>query len=606
LSSGSHFIFLSKSLVYIKKNLINTFEVKKVASYKKTVLLEKITSKQLTENAHIEFKSQWHQSFGQSISAIGNEDKGGWLIIGIDDKGVLLGKDSGWVKKQETQIENHISQYLEPNSTVQSISIETLDHKKFILIEIINPKSVVFWNGKPHKRVGTRTEEMNSGEKQELELKRPGLDFSSFNYQGKINFSLVLDFAKFVKNGNEYWNKLSADKVLSKLNINGKNISGILFGDFSFRIAHYNKESELTDQDEKQGLYSLLQKDFIQHIQSWTRTKGISLIPGSLSVKKEEPYPDAVLREVLVNAVAHSAFEKKERKVTVELYRNRIKVSNYCSAKATAFINKKFSQGHFSYNPFLMKILRKAKFSDEFGTGKNKIFKNMIESGRREPLFEYQKISDDYGIWSVTIYNEQPNENFLKLLERLKKLYENDTDKYKLSAALILWKDKSLKEIFTYIDEYHQKLIVEILSDSNSPFLYTTEYFGKKKTSVVKILLKRWVKVQLEGQESKVFSKAEESKFKEILQNYVYKDNRDGYITNKEARQLFGLSDSQSEIVQLSKLFQQWEKNGFMKKGEKRRDWKVKKKSKSPDLSIGDALDSIIAELDRHQKLDRD
>ena len=52
------------------------------------------------------------------------------------------------------------------------------------------------------------------------------------------------------------------------------------------------------------------------------------------------------------------------------------------------------------------------------------------------------------------------------------------------------------------------------------------------------------MKVQLEGQDSKVFSKGEENNFKEILQNYAYKENRDGYITNKEARKLFGSSNS--------------------------------------------------------------
>ena len=565
-----------------------------MGSYIKTVLLKKLSSQQLTESENVEFKSQWHQDYGKSISAIGNEEEGGWLIIGIDDKGFLLGKSSGWIKKQEAYIESHISQYLEPNSTVQSISVETVNNKKFILIEIINPKAVVSWNGKFFKRVGSRTEEMTPGEKQELELKRPGLDFSSFDYKGKINSSLVLDFAKFLKNGNEDWVKLSADNVLSKLNIKDKNVSGILFGGFSFRVAHYNQESELTDQDEREGLYSLLKKDFIQHIQSWTRTKGISLIAGSLSVTEEKPYPDSVLREVLVNAVAHSAFEKQKGEITVELYRNRIKISNHCSAKATAFINKKFSQGHSSYNPFLMKILRKGKFSDEFGTGKNKIFKSMIESGRREPFFEYQEISDNYGIWSVTIYNEQPNKNFLRLLKKFKKLYESNTDKYKISAAVVLWRDKTLEEIFSYIDEYHKRLIGEILSDNDSPFLLTTEYSQKnKKKRVAKILLKRWVKVQLEGQESKVFSKAEENKFKEILQNYAYKENRGGYITNKEARQLFGLSNSQSEIVQLTKLFQHWEKKGFIEKGERRRDWKVKHKPKSRQISFEDLINGL-------------
>ena len=83
----------------------------------------------------------------------------------------------------------------------------------------------------------------------------------------------------------------------------------------------------------------------------------------------------------------------------------------------------------------------------------------------------------------------------------------------------------------------------------------------------------------MEGQESKVFSKSEENTLKPILQNYAYKDNRAGFITNKEARHLLGLSiDSQSEAVQLSKLFQQWAEEGFLEKGKKRGYWKVKTK----------------------------
>ena len=222
-----------------------------MSSYTKTVLLEKLSSQQLIESENMEFKSQWHQGYGKSISAIGNEEEGGWLIIGVNDKGFLISKNSDWIKKQASKVESQISQCLEPNSTVQSISIEDVGNKKFILIEIINPKALVYWRGKCYKRVGSTTEEMTPGEKQELELKRPGLDFSSFDYEGKVNSSLVLDFAKFLKNGNDDWVKLSAENILSKLNIKDKNVSGILFGDFSFRVAHYNKESDLTDQDEK-------------------------------------------------------------------------------------------------------------------------------------------------------------------------------------------------------------------------------------------------------------------------------------------------------------------------------------------------------------------
>ena len=45
-----------------------------MGSYTKTVLLEKLSSQQLTESENVEFKSQWHQGYGKRISAIGNEE----------------------------------------------------------------------------------------------------------------------------------------------------------------------------------------------------------------------------------------------------------------------------------------------------------------------------------------------------------------------------------------------------------------------------------------------------------------------------------------------------------------------------------------------------
>ncbi len=548
----------------------------------KVTLLKKLSAGQLSESESVEFKEKWQREHGYSISAIGNNDTGGgWLIVGVNDKGLLVCQSQEKIKKQQQQIEAHIDQFLDPYVTVKSISIEVINNKHCLLIEIINPNKRVSWNHESYHRIGSRTIKMSQGQKKDMDLNRPGLDFSSFNYNKSINSGLVLDFAQFLKNDNVYWTKITANNVLSKLNIKNKNVSGILFGEFTFRLIHYNENSEILDQQETENLYRLLQEGCIQHIQSWTREIPLTLKPGSLSVMEEKPYPDLVLRELLVNAVAHSTFEKQGIGVEVHLFKNRIVISNPCSATAEAFINKRFSVDHFSHNPLLIKILRKAQFSEELGSGKSKIFKTMIESGKKEPLFEYKKLSDDYGVWSVTLYNEQPDKNFLKLLKRFKSLYLDNPDKYKISAALVLWKDKTLKEILHYMDEYHKKLTGEILSDEHSPFLLKFDYSKKnKKQSSAKILLKRWVQVQLEGQDSRVFSPAEEYTFKEVLRDYAYRDNRRGYVTNKDARRLFGLSDSQSEIVQLSKMFQHWEKTGFMKREKKRGYWKIIHKPK--------------------------
>lgn len=544
--------------------------------YTKEDLLKQLCTGQLNESETVEFKEQWRQSNGKSFSAIGNGEEIGWMLIGVDDNSCLINEDIQWAKKQKHQIESHITAYLNPSATVQSISVESFEEKHFIVIEIIIPTSTVSWNQKYYKRNGSITVEMSPGEKKQLELKRPGFDFSNLKYEGDMEPSLVLDFAKFLPKDNGDWTKLTSDEILSRLNIKNRNVSGILFGDFSFRLVHYKSDFEVLDQKETKGLYHLLQENFIHHIQSWARKKPIALKSGSLSVMEEKPYSDDALREVLVNAVAHSAFEKRGGGIKVELYPDRIEVSNHCLQDAEAFINKRFSKDSFSPNMFLMKILRMANLSEELGTGKNKIFKYVIEDGKREPLFEYRKASNNYGIWSVTLYNEKLNENLLNLLERLKTQYGDKVDKYKLSAALVLWRGKSLKEILSYMDEHHAKLTLDILTEEDSPFLVTSEEL-KSKEKILTIGLKRWGILKLKGQESKVFSEGEESKAKEMLRNYAYENERKGYITNKEARHLLGLSDSKSEQVQVSRLFQQWEKENFVEKGRKKGIWRIKK-----------------------------
>ena len=556
-------------------------------------LLKELSAGQLRESSSIEFKEQWQQDSGKSLSAIGNTE-GGWLIIGVDDKGRLLGKDSEWTQKQQHKIENHIIQYLEPSAAVQAISVETVRNKFCLFIEIIN-QSLVSWNKKFYEKIGSSLKEMSPKTRKQMELERPASDFSNLEYHGEADSSLVLDFAKFLKTDNGNWTHLSADEVLSKLCIKNKNVSRILFGDFVFRLVHYNANSDVLDQKEEKGLYKLLKNDFIPHIQSWTRKKPLALRSGSISAIEEKPYSDDALREILVNAIAHCAFEKRGGGIKVELYPTRIEISNHCLPEAEAFINKRFSKDSFPHNPLLMKILRMAGFSEELGTGKSKIFKYVIEDGKREPVFEYKEMPKHYGIWSVTLYNEALNENILSFLKKLKERYRKDLDKYKLAAALTLWREKTLNEILSYMDEHHSKLTLEILTEDESPFSITSEELKSGKKSI-RIGLKRWGTLKLKGQESKVFSEMEENKIKEVLRNYAYENARGGYITNKEVRNILGMSDSKSEQVQISRLFQKWEKEHFVEQGKKKGSWRIKQK-------FDDEYKSLLEFLRNHPQL---
>ena len=542
---------------------------------KKAFLLRELESGKLPESEFVEFKVKWGQDSGKSLSSIGNWKDGGWMIVGVSDKGDVVGFAKNLAKDQKNKVENHISQYLDPVSAVQSISFESVKNKNCVFIEIINPNEAVSWNKKFYKRVGSRTEEMSPAEKTALERKLPGFDFSKMKYTGDTDPALVLNFAKLLKDDNGFWGQKPANEVLSKLGIKDTNTAGILFGDHSFRFVRYNKNSDILDQEEKKGLYHLLKGDFVPHVQSLAKKKPVRLRPGSLSVEEEKPYSPLALREILANAVAHSAFERRGGGLKVELYPDRIEISNHCAPEAEDLINKRFSSESFAKNPLLMKTLRRAGLSEELGTGKSKIFKYVVEDGKKEPLVTYKKTPMNYGIWSVVLYNEQLDKNLLKLMAKLKKQYKAKPDKYKLTVALLLWRNKPLNEILKHMDEHHQKLTKEILNDEQSPFLLVSSAVASGET-IHKVVLKRWASLPLKGKESQVLSEGEDQQFRKRLQNYAFQDQRDGYITNRQARRLLGFADSKSEQVQVSRMFQEWVKEGFVEKGKKRGSWRIK------------------------------
>lgn len=541
-------------------------------------VLAQLQQGNLTESESLELKESWKQNHGKTLSAMGNA-QGGFMCIGVSDKGQLICHDKNVLIDFQHAAENHINQYLQPSCAVQSIRQEKINNHFVLIIEVINPRAVTLWNNKCYRRTGSSTTEMQPAQRRQLELKWPDLDFSSFKYEGPIDGSLVLDFAKHLSGGNGDWLGLSAAQVLSKLNLTQTNAAGILFGDFTYRLVHYDSTGDLKDQREYQGLHRVLQDDFVKNIQSWSRTQAAQLKNGSMSLQEELPYSEDALREALVNAVAHTAFEQNQRgDIKVELYVDRIEISNSCCQEAKAFIYKRFSRESFIYNPLLMKTLRSAHFVEELGTGKNKIFRYSIENGKQEPLFEYQNWSDGYGRWKVILYNKKLKPQILQTLEKLKKQYPEQSDKYKIAAAIVLWQGKSLNDILHHLNQHYKQVLLSILDDEQSPFWL--RYSGLN----VYIYVRPWGRDQ--------FSADNNTSLKDVLRNYAHKDHRDGQITNQQARCILDIGHGRSSQVQVARLFQKLEAEGFIAR-KSTGVWKINQPFSDEYLSLMEYVKSL-------------
>lgn len=516
----------------------------------------------------VEFKEEWRKEHGEKISGIANNEdiSLGWVVIGVNDKGEICGYNSAWAQKKEHNISSHIKQYLQPIWAVKDVFSEEINNSHCLFIKISNSQDVVKWNEKAYKRVGTTNRKMTESEILELSLKLPGTDFSKIKYNDGYDSSLVTSFAQKISSSNEDFNiepgKTTPEFILRKLNIFNTNTTGILFGKFPCRIVNFDKFGDILDQITKEGLYHILSDTFIENIQSRFRREATHIPGSSVVVEEETPYPVKALREVLANAVAHALYQKDQGDIVVETHPNRITVRNNCSKEAKLFVDKWFSRSHKPMNKHLMHTLRFARITDEQGTGKMRVFRLMLESGKREPIIDFKELGD-YCRWSITLFNDEKNKKLRSIGSGLQREFQ-DEDQWRMAMALLLWRDKPWSEIKNYMDEYNIHVATNILKNPHAP-VWLIKHEDKLYT-------KRWAYVRLKGQLSKQFLESEKKVFLNLLKYYSY-HYRDGYIYSHEARTIIGLSDHQSEKSQLSALFKEWKEKGIIVKI-KKGQWK--------------------------------
>lgn len=535
-------------------------------------LVEKIKKNQVCEvlDHNVELKSSWEQEHGKRISALANAaefTQTAFLVVGIADSGQLLSNDLKWLQATEDKISNHIRQYLSPIVVANPRGYQS-EHGCFVIIEISNPDDVTEWNGKAYKRVGTQTAEMTPAEKLDLTLRLPGQDYSKRAWEtSALSAPLIAQFAqKLIDNGFEGLpqdlSRLAPDEILERLRCKGKNASKILFGDTPMRVVYFDAEGDVIEQKTRDGAYYLLSDEFISQIQTWTKSRGTILHGGSIAAVSEDPYPLKALRECLANAVAHALYERENGGIIVEIFFDRMVIRNNCTLEVKKFAKEWFSKKSWSRNKLLMQILREARYTDELGTGKTRLFSQMLEAGKPEPVIEFFE-KGAFGCWAVTLYNEHSNAVHMRLFERIRLSYPS-LEESRLAMALILWRSQRWPDILEKLDAHYQRLATKIIRDPKSPIIVLGD----------EIITKRWAHTALLGQDSMAFSTHEENLIRQFLQIKAYESGRQGIFNVKEARALIGLSTTPSETTQLSNLFRKWRSQNILQDGQKRGEWR--------------------------------
>lgn len=504
------------------------------------------------KNQNVELKSSWSKDHGKKISAFANKTnlEVSWFIVGIEDNGILSGNSEKWAKQYEEIISQQLNIYLDPVQASLGIACYEVNSAWFIVIQLKNPGTVVKWNGVAWIATGTTVRDMTAVEVMEMTMKLPGLtDYSAQLWSGEIDAEICRNFVErlaFVAKeySTDNFCKDNCIEILARLKIANRNVSRLLFGDTYYRFVCFDDDGEPIVNEKRKGLYNLLMDEFIKEIQTFTHND----LGGN--------FPERALREALANAVAHAAYFENNGDIIIELYQDKITISNLCLPESGYFANRWFSRGHKTVNVTLMEVLRICRLVDELGRGKNLIFSEALKAGKRAPQVVVEK-AGRFNRWKLSIYGGEGDEKKLRLYERLRQHYKHDS-KALIVLAIILWKEKKISEITKFVDEDYEPLFNDILGE-----IYGAVWYWKEQDQIV---LSRWVKVLIgEGKDSKVLSIDEE----ERLLKWAYERQtqyHNGIITPTDLRKLADMGNTSSEMTLSSRLLKKWESEKKVKK----------------------------------------
>ncbi len=150
------------------------------------------------------------------------------------------------------------------------------------------------------------------------------------------------------------------------------------------------------------GLHEQLHRA-VRHLETLSTTQIVKQ-EHSFKVKGWVSYPVPALREALVNAVYHKAYNDNPEPIKVYLYPDRIEVINYPGPVLgiqLAHLKQELPMPPApARNRRIGEFLKELKLAEGRGTGLPKIFKSMRENGSHDPVFDFD---DDRSYFRVTL-----------------------------------------------------------------------------------------------------------------------------------------------------------------------------------------------------------
>lgn len=406
------------------------------------------------ENQEVEFKESFHsnQDISKILCALANTF-GGLLFIGVKDNGDIAG-----LKENIDKLQQKIADANQCISPVPIISVEIHEANKnkiaIIIVQRAADSQYFTFQGAIYVRFGSTTQRLEGQTHLEFLRNKQILSFDeTFDSLAKIEDIDDLKINGYLqarKQGDYLSTHSIKDFLISNRlasedgSLKIKNSAIIIFAKNPTRF-HPQIEIKLVKFSGKEPVdivaHKLLQNNIVDSIEQSilfikeNMKKTIKMV----GIKHEEvyEYPESVIRESIVNAIAHRDYFSKDS-IQISLFKNRIEITNPGSLPQ-GLPKELFGTISVQRNPITYRILRDLGYVEGLGTGIPRMKNDMRKIRLDDPQFIFTE-----SFFRIILYNQKGAKKAIETINDLNERQKKAIEYLKSHKSI---KSKTYKEI---------------------------------------------------------------------------------------------------------------------------------------------------------------
>jgi len=354
----------------------------------------------MTETQHIEFKSTWRDEYLKWVCGFANAE-GGVLCIGKDDAGNVVGAADA--ERLLVEIPNKVRDVL---GIMVDVNLHHTDGGDFLEIVVGAHSYPVNYKGQYHYRSGSTKQELKGVALDNFLLRKRGLRWDGVPVPRVTVSDLKADtfdyFRKRALKSQRIEEESLSDPnglLLDKLRLteNGmlKRAALLLFhpdpeqfvtGAF-IKIGHFLSDDDLRFQDEVHGnLFEQVEKTmdllFTKYLKAEISYEGLTRV-------ERFDYPKEVIREALLNAVAHKDYSGGIP-IQIKVYPDRLIFWNIGQMPDNWTMEQLMGEHpSLPYNPDIANAFFRSGHIESWGRGLSKMARGCMNAGLQAPTYAY-------------------------------------------------------------------------------------------------------------------------------------------------------------------------------------------------------------------------